>query len=588
MATETHAAAASLYRFAQLCEALAATRSRLAKRTLLAEYLHPLDDAEAALAAVLLTGKPFAESDRRTLQVGSAALSRLLAQVTGADQAAAFRKHGDLGAAAFDLLTAGDHAPQPTITLQQLADAFITLSGTSKRAARDAIVLQLLHTMAPLEAKYAIKLMLGDSRTGVKLALVEEAIAAAYGATVSSVRRAVLSTGDVGAALLAARHGTLAEIKPQLFHPLGFMLASPVESAAEAFARHSAGPAATTLLVEDKFDGMRAQAHCQAGRAVLYSRNREDVSASFPELVTAFEQIAGPCILDGEVLGWDPAQQRALPFATFSNRLGRKLVARDLLQTTPVAFLAFDCLFAHGKLLLEEPLSQRREVLAAVLAAERSKPAKPAYEGPQAALFAFAPEVPAVAPAPIMLSPVTAVGTEAELDEAFASARQRGNEGLMIKDPASAYTPGRRGYAWLKMKRELATLDVVITGVEFGHGRRAGILSDYTFAVRDSAGELRNIGKAYSGLTDVEIKQLSDWCMAHTLEDHGHFRTVEPQVILEVAFNNIMRSTRHSSGFALRFPRILRLRPDKLLAEIDTLERAEEIYMSQPDRPVST
>jgi DNA ligase-1 len=158
----------------------------------------------------------------------------------------------------------------------------------------------------------------------------------------------------------------------------------------------------------------------------------------------------------------------------------------------------------------------------------------------------------------------------------------------MIKDPASLYTPGRRGYAWLKLKRELATLDVVITGAEFGHGRRAGILGDYTFAVRDSDGNLRNIGKAYSGLTDAEIAELSAWCMDHTLEDHGHFRTVEPGVILEVAFNNIMRSGRHDSGFALRFPRILRMRTDKPLAEIDTLDRAVEIYQSQPDKPVET
>jgi DNA ligase-1 len=157
----------------------------------------------------------------------------------------------------------------------------------------------------------------------------------------------------------------------------------------------------------------------------------------------------------------------------------------------------------------------------------------------------------------------------------------------MLKAAWSSYQPGRRGLAWVKLKRELATLDVVITGAEFGHGRRAGILSDYTFAVREvETGELLNVGKAYSGLTDVEIAEMSAWAMEHTLEDHGHFRTVEPIRVLEVAFNNIMRSGRHASGFAMRFPRIIRIRDDKPLEEIDTVERVEEIYQSQVDKPV--
>ena len=164
----------------------------------------------------------------------------------------------------------------------------------------------------------------------------------------------------------------------------------------------------------------------------------------------------------------------------------------------------------------------------------------------------------------------------------------------MIKAADSTYQPGRRGLAWVKLKRELATLDVVITGAEYGHGKRAGLLSDYTFAVRgpdftgtgELLGGLYNVGKAYSGVTDAEIAELTEFLKAHTLEDQGHFRTVEPLIVLEVAFNNIMRSPRHSSGFALRFPRILRLRPDKPLAEIDTLARVEAIYQSQMDKPV--
>jgi DNA ligase-1 len=185
----------------------------------------------------------------------------------------------------------------------------------------------------------------------------------------------------------------------------------------------------------------------------------------------------------------------------------------------------------------------------------------------------------------LLLSPSKLVESAEAIDRAYADARARSNEGVMLKAAGSAYLPGRRGLAWVKLKRELATLDVVITGAEFGHGRRAGLLSDYTFAVRGPQGELLNVGKAYSGVTDIEIAELTEWLKAHTLEDRGHFRTVEPLRVIEVAFNNVMRSDRHASGFALRFPRILRIRDDKPVEEIDTLERVEEVYQDQPDRP---
>ena len=169
---------------------------------------------------------------------------------------------------------------------------------------------------------------------------------------------------------------------------------------------------------------------------------------------------------------------------------------------------------------------------------------------------------------------------EEDLQSAFDSALARGNEGLMAKDPNSAYTPGRRGRAWLKLKRPMATLDVVVTSVEYGHGKRRGLLSDYTFSVRSSPTEekLLTIGKAYSGLMDAEILQLTEYFKKHTIEDYGFSRSVEPTIVLEVAFNNIQRSDRHESGYALRFPRIVRLRPDKPVSEIDTLERVKELY----------
>src|SRR5262249_14217520 len=187
---------------------------------------------------------------------------------------------------------------------------------------------------------------------------------------------------------------------------------------------------------------------------------------------------------------------------------------------------------------------------------------------------------PAGGPARVLMPPALTADSAEHLDQIFTQARERGNEGLMVKDLHSAYTPGRRGKSWLKLKRELATLDVVVTAVEWGHGKRVHVLSDYTFAVRDGD-QLLNVGKAYSGLTDAEIAGMTQWFLDHTIEDQGFRRVVEPVIVLEVAFNNMMRSDRHESGFALRFPRIIRIRTDKPVEEIDTLDAVRKIYERQ-------
>jgi DNA ligase-1 len=468
-------------------------------------------------------------------------------------------------------------------------------------AVRFALVEGLLRRASPLEAKYLLKLMSGDMRIGVKQSLVEEAIAVAASVPVSEVRNGVMLEADLSAAVRRAFSGTLPEARMRLFHPLGFMLASPVESPEEAVERFSGEPEEDVekvhieAFLEDKYDGMRAQIHCgdreEIGRVAIYSRNRDDVTESFPELEEAFALVAsadvGPLIFDGEILGWDFKTGRALPFAVLGQRIGRKRVSNEWREQIPVVFMAFDLMYADGSLLLELPLRERRnkletvveklvEVVQSPLAVDERK------KHAQGVMFA---EPDGKMVERLMISPSRLVESAEDIDRAYADARARANEGVMLKAAGSAYQPGRRGLAWVKLKRELATLDVVVTGAEFGHGKRAGILSDYTFAVRDKNGGLLNVGKAYSGLTDAEIAEMSTWMMEHTLEDQGFFRTVEPLMVLEVAFNNIMRSERHASGFALRFPRILRIRSDKPVGEIDTVARVEEVYQSQVDKP---
>jgi DNA ligase-1 len=252
-----------------------------------------------------------------------------------------------------------------------------------------------------------------------------------------------------------------------------------------------------------------------------------------------------------------------------------------MLLEIPVAYLVFDIFYAGGELLIDRPLRERARILDALFSDKElnHRGHRRTQRGIGQAKLAFGENVENIAAGAIR-APVFRAGSSEQLEELFVAAQARGNEGLMIKDLRSSYLPGKRGKSWLKMKRELATLDVVVTAVEYGHGRRVGVLSDYTFAVWDGEG-LVNIGKAYSGLTDVEIAEMTKWFLEHTIEDQGFRRTVEPRIVLEVAFNNMMESERHESGFALRFPRIVRLRPDKKAEDADRIERAREIFEKQ-------
>jgi len=590
---------------AALAEELAGEAGRLKKRALIEIALGGVARAsveDAGRFCLYLAGQPFAEADPRKLNAGGALLTRAMKAVSGCSDAAltaAYRRHGDLGAAAAEVWpeTLGVGWTE-SLTLAEVAAAFEVMAVARTTAVRAAAVESLLRRASALEVKYLLKLMLADMRIGVKQSLIEEAIGVASGADVVEVRHSVMLEADLARAVERAFAGTLGEARMRLFHSLGFMLASPVETPEEAVERFTSKEmdARVEAFVEDKYDGMRAQVHCgdrgQPGRVAVYSRNREDITESFPEISEAFRDVSEPLILDGELLGWNVAESKALPFSVLGQRIGRKRVDGVMRRQVPAVFMAFDLLFEGGELLLPLPLWERRGRLQATV--ERLRPVTlagfdpPAVLTAQARLFDVVEETAIEAPLQrLMLSPAKLVESVEAIEQAYVDARAQANEGVMLKAAGSAYVPGKRGFAWVKLKRELATLDVVITGAEFGHGRRAGLLSDYTFAVRGKDGELLNVGKAYSGVTDAEIAELTEWMKAHTLEDFGHFRAVEPLRVIEVAFNNVMRSDRHASGFALRFPRIVRLREDKPLEEIDTLERVEEIYQSQPDKPSS-
>ncbi|MCA1577856.1 MAG: ATP-dependent DNA ligase [Acidobacteria bacterium] len=542
-------AAATLQAFGECAEAVAATTKKLQKAAILGDYLKTLSDPDLTRAARYFAGQQFAQNDARTTNVGGSIISAALSEATGfspEDLYPRWVRLGDPGDLAEEIVKEAHKTREPTITLAEAESLISRLSETRGIRNKTALLAAVLHRATPLEAKYLVKLLASDLRIGLREGLVEDAIARVFGQSLADVAYANMLLGDIGETATRARRADLRDVSMRLFHPIKFMLATPAADLTDI-----ARTMPEEFLVEDKFDGIRAQAHVANGRVAIYSRTMDEITHRFPELVDPLRSLPTDVIIDGEIV---PASDEAfLPFSELQKRLGRKTVGTQLLQAVPVILVAYDLLYADGKILIDEPLAERRRIL------EELAPGSGPLRLSQGKIF-----------------------TEASLlDEEFDRARARGNEGLMIKSPSSLYKPGRRGREWLKLKRAIATLDVAVTAVEVGHGRRRHLLSDYTFAVRRSneEEELLNIGKAYSGLTDQELLELTEWFKAHTLQEfaHGRVRVVEPKIVIEVTFDRVQPSKRHNSGYALRFPRILRLRPDKTAREIDTLETVRRL-----------
>ncbi|HEV7904939.1 MAG TPA: ATP-dependent DNA ligase [Pyrinomonadaceae bacterium] len=565
---EQPAGGGALQSFAETAERVAATTKKLEKAALLGAYFHTLPDADLVRAARYFAGHQFALNDARTTNVGTNLLREVLSDVTGFDAEnlrPRYVRLGDSGEVAYEAMReAGrDELNQPAFTLADAESLIALLSDTRGTKNKRALLVETFARTTALEAKYLVKLLVGDLRIGLKEGLVEDALARAFERRLADVARVNMLTGDIGETAVRARRDELADVSMRLFHPIKFMLATAGEDLADI-----ARTMPAEFYVEDKFDGIRAQAHTEAGRVALYTRTLDEVTHRFPELVAPLAALRTDAIMDGEIVPARGAQ--ILPFAELQKRLGRKTVGDELLASTPVVFIAYDLLYAAGRVMFDEPLGERRRVLESLVTNDGGNGGSDSVVGDGG-----------INQATLRLSEAKRMTDVALLDAEFEAARGRGNEGLMIKDPRSSYKPGKRGREWLKLKRALATLDVVVTAVEVGHGKRRNLLSDYTFAVRRSAedAELLNVGKAYSGLTDVELAELTEWFRAHTLEEfaHGRVRTVEPKIILEVTFDRVQASKRHKSGYALRFPRILRLRDDKSVDEIDTLEAVSKL-----------
>ncbi|HLW34617.1 MAG TPA: ATP-dependent DNA ligase, partial [Chthoniobacterales bacterium] len=537
--------------FAKVGEAIAATPAKLEKVRLLAEYLKTLNREQLPIVTTYFTGRAFAQSDLRTLQIGWSVVVRALLEATKITDDELHRiaaSHGDLGKTAFDVLEGRTTAkPFAIVESKNLFDELHRVRGPISKT---QLLQRQFANLSALEGEYVVKILTGDLRIGLREGLVEEAIARAFNVPLDQVKEANMLLGDVGQTALLGCQNELHRAELSVFRPIKCMLATP-EPTAEAIWERFSEQNSDVVLVEDKFDGIRAQFHRNRERAEIYSRDLRRISDQFPELVDQSRKLEPDVILDGEIVAFE--QGRKLTFFDLQKRLGRKDEGPDLFATAsadvPVAFVAFDLLWVNGRSLLKTSLADRRKLL-------RDLKFPPQFQ----------------------LAEVFSAHSAAEIEQRFQEARRRLNEGLMIKDPAGFYTPGARGMSWFKLKKELATLDVVVVGAEFGHGKRNHVLSDYTFAVRDeTTGDLLPIGKAYSGLTDTAIAELTDHFKKNTVVDHGRYREVKPDTVLEVAFNSIQPSNRHASGLALRFPRIKAIRRDKTVDAIDTLTYAREL-----------
>jgi DNA ligase-1 len=555
--------------FANVGEAIAATPAKLAKTRLLADYLHGLTSEQLSIAALYFTGRAFAQSDLRTLQVGWAVIFRALQAATGIDDADLHRiasAHGDVGKSAFEVLN-GRTAPQP-FSIRESRELFENLHRARGPRAKARLLQDRFSTLSAREGQYVVKILTGDLRIGLREGLVEEAIATAFNVSLDHVREANMLLGDIGQMAALAARKELHRAELSIFRPIKCMLATPqatAEAVWERFVgvadadRRVASSTQTTVYLEDKFDGIRAQLHRSAERVEIFSRDLRRITGQFPELADQARNFDDELIIDGEIIAFQ--EDRRLTFFDLQRRLGRKSAGDDLFARAaadvPVAFVVFDLLWLNGQSLLTIPLRERRRHLGKLRL-----------------------------PSQFQIAKGTSAHSAAEIEQTFQQARRRLNEGLMIKDPESFYLPGTRGMFWFKLKKELATLDVVVVAVELGHGKRNNVLSDYTFAVRDEAtGDLLPIGKAYSGLTDAEIAELTEHFKQNTIADLGRYRKVKPDVVLEVAFNSIQPSTRHASGLALRFPRIKAIRRDKNVDSIDSLQYARDLAAQTGNTP---
>ncbi|HYB91616.1 MAG TPA: ATP-dependent DNA ligase [Candidatus Binataceae bacterium] len=559
---------ASFLDFAALCEQLGQTQSRTQLAALVGEFLAALDVDEAEVAARFIAGRAVEQGDEKRLQVSGRAIWKIAVEMTGAaDQSEEiFTAAEDFGEAVEMMLRLRPSEPPPTLTIADVNRAFAEIAAIEGRHARarklDALR-ALLERASALEAKYIAKILIREMRHGVSEGMMLEAIARMANRPAAEVRRIHMLEPDLGRVVRALRAGAEAAPGPggearlsgaRAARPLKPMLAQPAADVADAFA--ILGP---HLALEHKLDGARVQIHHLGGGEVkIFSRRMNEITASLPEVVEQMQRLGERrAIFDGEVIAVDSAH-RPLAFQELMRRFRRVREIDRLRREQPIRLFVFDLLALDGALMIDRPYIERTRALGEVAAGAGIE----------------------------LVGRIVEPGL-AEAERFYRDAVAAGYEGVVAKSLTSAYTPGVRGRGWLKIKHA-HTLDLVIVAADWGYGRRHGWLSNYHLAARDErTGGFAEIGKTFKGLTDEGFREMTERLLAlKTREAHGTV-TVRPEVVVEVAYNDIQRSPQYESGMALRFARIVRVRDDKAADEADTLAAVGAEFERQVLQPAA-
>lgn len=546
---------------AELCEELEATNKRLQMISLVAEFLRSLEIVEVEPATNLILGRPFPKWSEKTLEVNWATLSKVIGRTTRTDWndfVGVFGATGDVGSATQLLLESNKMDRQSTLSGSELTimevrhsfEVMAEIAGAGSRDRKERLIESLLSLASPLEAKYLVRVFIGEMRVGFYEGLMEQAISEAFAIPLTTVQKASMTLGDVGeVATVAKEHGErgLLRIDFEVFRPVKLMLARRARDVEEALREHGG-----KTVLEYKLDGARVQIHKLNDEVRIFSRRLSDVTVSLPEIVETIKKNveADEVILEGEVIAVDN-KGRPIPFQHLMRRFGRIYAIEKMTEKIPIKIYLFDILYLNGADLISIPYTRRRQVLA-----EKTG------------------EIP--------LTREFAAENVEEAEKFLKKAIDAGHEGLVAKKVDSEYVPGIRGKYWLKIKPVLEPLDLVIVAAEYGYGRRHKWLSDYYLAAQDiEKGEFVIIGKTFKGLTDAEIIEMTRQLKELTVKEEGRRAVVLPKIVVEVLYNEIQKSPKYKSGMALRFARISRIREDKPPQEADTLQKVREIYEKQ-------
>ncbi len=549
---------------AELCEKLETTSKRTLMVSLVAEFLKRLHTDEVEPAASIILGRPFPKWDQRTLEVSWATLSGLIRRLTKADWKSftnAFGKTGDIGAATKIVFEASKIQRQATLFEKPLTilevrrslEAIAETGGYGSRERKERLLQTLLGEATPLEAKYIVKMLVGEMRTGFHEGLMELAVSKAFCVPHDLVRRAGMLTGDMGeVAAIAKTQGRagISKLRFQVFRPIKPMLAQTADALDEVIKEHDGETA-----FEYKLDGARVQIHKFKDTVRIYSRRLTDVTGSFPEIVrlSRNEVQAGEAILEGEIIAVGE-NGYPLPFQHLMRRFRRVHDVEGMIEKIPVELHLFDLVYLNGQSLIAETYVERRGRLGKIAGG-------------------------------IPLTRQIITGNPREAERFLKEAIEKGHEGLMAKKLDSSYTPGIRGKRWLKIKESLEPLDLVIVAAEYGYGRRHNWLSDYYLAARDlESGEFLVIGKTFKGLTDKEIIEMTKRLKELIITEEYRKVVVTPRIVVEVAYNEIQKSPKYKCRMALRFARIIRIRDDKSPEDADTIQRVRKIFEKQFDK----